>query len=238
MSSSAVPMSPLYPPTPKPLSFHSVANHLGVPSHSVWVISPFHDPASVSLLKVLSLTSSSSSTHVPNRSPTIPQLSMSCPIKLNSRLSNTSNNRLTNRGQDQGQGQSPSSCHGCPLWAQVATSGSCRALCFSPRSWNFHPDSSFLTTHSGSQRSQGEEVRAVMPYVCTEMTLPCFSCAMEDSESFHFLNKIIQTNFCLWLQGHKAQEAGSKQNHVCPMPRPLPKGTLMVGSKFISQGKS
>lgn len=67
---------------------------------------------------------------------------------------------------------------------------------FSPRSWNFHPDSSSPITHNGSQRSQGEEVGAVMPYACIEMTFALLSCAMEDSKSFHFLNKTIQTNFC------------------------------------------
>lgn len=224
MSSSAVPMSPLYPPTPKPLSFHSVANHLGVPSHSVWVISPFHDPASVSLLKVLSLTSSSSSTHVPNRSPTIPQLSMSCPIKLNPRLSNTSNNRLTNRGQDQRQGQSPSSYHGCPLWAQVAASGSCRALCFSPRSWNFHPDSSFLTTHSGSQRSQGEEVRAVMPYACTEMTLPCFPVPWRTVNLFIFSTKSFKPTFACGYRDTKPKKLAVSKTMCVPCPGHFQRG--------------
>lgn len=169
-----------------------------------------------------------------------PFLSSPChgPIKLNPRLPNTSNNRLTNRGQDQGQGQSPSLDHGCPLWAQAAASGSCRPLCFGLRSWNFHPDSSSLTTHNGSQRSQEGEVGAVMPYTCTEMTFVLLSCAAKDSESFHFLHKTIQTSFRLWPQGHKAQGASNKQNHVSPMPMPLPEGTLMVGSKFTSQVKS
>lgn len=144
------------PSPPHPILFPPTLQPTSLKPRSVWVISPFQDKTPVSLPMVLSLTSSSSSSHVPNRSPIIPQLSMPCPIKLNPMFPKTSSNRLTNRDQDQGQGQSPSSCHKgplehrCPLWAPEAASGSCRALCFSPTPWNFLPDSSSTATHDGS----------------------------------------------------------------------------------------